>query len=80
MQAAQFRPGKNHAMAVNDEVLRAHFASKRISAKLLCSEQSGVPAVYVSGAGAACFFGLALVLGASRRTGAAFAATFLRSK
>jgi hypothetical protein len=38
------------------------------------------PRIYVSGVGAACFFGLALGFGASRRTGAAFAAAFLRSK
>lgn len=67
-------------MAVNDQVLRAHFASKKIFRKVTVSIK-GMPPFYVSGAGAACFLGcLALVLGASLRTGAAFAATFLRSK
>lgn len=77
MEGAQLWPGKNHAVAVNDQVLRAHFASKKSFAK---SQRDKRPA-YVSGAGVACFFGcLALVLGGSFRTGAAFAATFLRSK
>jgi hypothetical protein len=44
-------------------------------------QQSGVSLrIYVSGVGATCFFGLALIFGGSRRTGAACAATFFRSR
>ena len=43
MQAAQLRPGKNHAVTVNEEVLRAHSALERIFRKVsLLQEQSGV--------------------------------------
>lgn len=82
MQATQLRPGKNHAVTVNEEVLRAHSALERIFAKSLYSSSNLElrTRVYVSAVEATCFFGLALVFGASRRTGTAFTATFLRSR
>ncbi len=81
MQATQLRPGKDHAVTVNEEVLRTHSALKSVFAKFLLQQQSGAPSrIYVSGVDATCLFGLALIFGASRRIGAAFAATFLRSK
>jgi hypothetical protein len=81
MQATQLWPGKDHAVTVNEEVLRAHFALAKSFRKVaLLQQQSGCPHAYVSGADATGFFGLALAFGASRRTGAAFAAAFLRSK
>ena len=47
MEATQLRPGKDHAMAVNEEVLRAHPAFERILRKVvLRQQQSGVvPAI-----------------------------------
>jgi len=43
MQATQLRPGKDHAVTVNEEVLRAHSALEGIFAKSLCSSsQSGM--------------------------------------
>jgi hypothetical protein len=53
---------------------------QKVFAKSLYSNSNLVARAYVSGADATGFFGLALTFGASRRTGAAFAATFLRSK
>ena len=81
MQAPQLRPGEDHTVAVNEEVLRAHPAWRRIFAKSPHPGAIWSPRrSYVSGAGATCFFGLALGLGTSRRTGAACAAAFLRSR
>ena len=67
-------------MAIDDEILRAHSALKKIFRNVTTSINQALFRVYVSGLGATCFFGLAFVFGASLRTGAAFAATFLRSK
>jgi hypothetical protein len=68
-------------MTVNEKVLRAHSALESVFAKSLYSSSNlEFPGVYDSAAGTTCFFGLALVLGASRRTGATCAAAFLRSK
>jgi hypothetical protein len=77
VELAQFRPGKNHAVAVNDEVFRAHLPGNDRP-----KTGGARPKCYVSsGAAVACFFALAFVgLGASRRAGAAFAAVFLRSR
>ena len=81
MQATKLRPGKDHAVTVNEEVLRAHSALERIFRKVSAPASNlECSRVYVSGVDATCFFGLALVFAASRRTGAAFAATFLRSR
>jgi hypothetical protein len=43
MQATQLRPGKDHAVTVNEEVLRAHFAFERVSAKSLWSSAGREP-------------------------------------
>ena len=77
MQATKLRPGKDHAVTVNEEIFSAHSTLNDFR-KVTPLQQSGS---YVSGVDdATCFFGLALVFGASRRTGAAFAATFFRSR
>jgi hypothetical protein len=44
MQATQLRPGKNHAVTVNEKILRAHSALKKILREVtLLPRQSGVP-------------------------------------
>ena len=44
MQAAQLRPGKDHAVTVNEKIFCAHSAWKRIVAKSLLQLPSGVSA------------------------------------
>ncbi len=72
MQRPQFGPGKDHAVAVDDQIVCAHLdaAGLRMEGPDQLSAEAD-----------ACFFDFALAgLGASRRTGAALAVAFLRSK